>query len=65
MDLEYPYDGRTVPAYAALGNGGQFAMMIPDLGLAIAGFGGNYSDRSGGTTVGELVPAYILDAIVR
>lgn len=61
---EYPYAGRTVQAYYASGNGGQYVMVIPDLDLVIAFYGGNYNERAGGLAVSELIPRYILPAVM-
>ncbi|HYR12052.1 MAG TPA: serine hydrolase [Longimicrobium sp.] len=60
---EYPYAGRTVQAFYASGNGGQFVVVIPDLDLVIAVFGGNYNERAGGLMVADLIPRYILPAV--
>ena len=61
---EYPLAGRTLKAYAAFGNGGQFWMYIPELSLSIVGFGGNYADRSGIITANQLIPKYIIPAVL-
>jgi CubicO group peptidase (beta-lactamase class C family) len=61
---EYPYDGRTVQAWYASGNGGQYVMVIPDLDLVIAVYGGNYNERAGGLMVSEMIPRYILPAVM-
>ena len=61
--IEYPYKDRTVRAYFAGGNGGQGIMVVPDLGLVIATFGGSYSDRVGLHIQQELAPNYILPAV--
>ena len=45
------------------GNGGQVAMLVPDLELCIAFNAGNYSDRVGFRIQNELIPKYILPAI--
>lgn len=64
--IDLPYAGRTVRAYYAGGNGGQTSMFIPELDLAIATFGGNYSDNPRIFRVQrELVPELILPAIAR
>jgi CubicO group peptidase (beta-lactamase class C family) len=63
--IEYPYQGRRVRAYYAAGNGGQYSMFIPELGLVVGAYGGNYAERAGSITVRELIPNYILTAIVR
>lgn len=61
---EYPYKGRTVQAFSALGNGGQVVMAIPELDLVIAFYGGNYSDVPVTFTAERIyVPQYILPAI--
>ena len=62
--VEYPYAGRKTKAYAAFGNGGQFWMFIPELSLSIAGFGGNYADRSAVITANVLIPKYIIPAVL-
>jgi len=61
---EYQYAGRTLPYYFAAGNGGQISLAIPDLDLVVAAFGGNYADRSATKTTGELIPHYVLPAIL-
>jgi CubicO group peptidase (beta-lactamase class C family) len=60
---EYPYRGRTLQYYFAAGNGGQISMAIPALDLAIATFGGNYSEAAGLKTTKELIPGYVLPAV--
>lgn len=62
---EFEHQGRSVFAHHASGNGGQYSMFIPDLGLVIATFGGNYADPGGFFTLRELVPKHILPAVVR
>lgn len=62
---QYRFQGRVIRAYHASGNGGQYAMFIPDLGLVIAAFGGNYNDRGGFVSITELIPQHILPAIDR
>jgi CubicO group peptidase (beta-lactamase class C family) len=61
---EYRYRGRLIRAYHASGNGGQYSMLIPDLGLTIATWGGNYNDPGGFASLRELIPKQILPAIV-
>jgi CubicO group peptidase (beta-lactamase class C family) len=61
--VEYPYAGRTVQAYFASGNGGQEVMVIPELDLVIAVYGGNYNERAGWLMVNDLIPRYILPAV--
>lgn len=60
---EYRIKDRTLRAYFATGNGGQVVVVIPDLDLVIAGYGGNYSDKGGWTMVREYIPGYILPAL--
>ncbi len=60
---DYPYEGRTVRAHFMGGNGGQIAMLIPDLQLSIVFNAGNYSDRVMFRIQQELIPNYILPAI--
>jgi CubicO group peptidase (beta-lactamase class C family) len=62
-NIEYPYKTRKVRAYFAGGNGGQVVMVVPELDLVIATYGGNYSDRVGLQIQQELVPNYILPAV--
>lgn len=50
---DYPYKGRTVRGFMAAGNGGQIVLVIPELDLVVAFYGGNYSDRAG------LVPQWV------
>ena len=59
---DLPYKGRTVRAFMALGAGGQLAMGIPELDLAIAFFAGNYSSRTQGK-LREAIPRYVLPAV--
>ncbi|HEU0300289.1 MAG TPA: serine hydrolase [Longimicrobium sp.] len=61
--IDYPHAGRTVRAYYASGNGGQFVMVVPELDLVIAVYGGNYNERAGGLMVADLIPRYILPAV--
>jgi hypothetical protein len=59
----YPYRGRQVEAFFAGGNGGQIAMGIPGLDLAIVFLGGNYGDPAGLVPQREYVPKFILPAV--
>jgi CubicO group peptidase (beta-lactamase class C family) len=61
--VNYPYKGRTLQAYFASGNGGQEVMVIPELDMVVATYGGNYSDRAGWLMVRELIPKFILAAV--
>lgn len=60
---DFPHQGGTVRAFYAGGNGGQVIMGIPELHLAIAFFGGNYSDPVMFNTQRVYVPKYILPAV--
>ena len=60
---DYPYKGGTVRAHFMGGNGGQIAMLIPELDLSIAFNAGNYSDRVMLRIQQDLIPNYILPAI--
>jgi CubicO group peptidase (beta-lactamase class C family) len=62
-NMEYPYNGRKVRAFFAGGNGGQVVMVVPDLDLVVATYGGNYSDRAGLRVQQEYVPSFILPAV--
>jgi len=62
--MEYPYQGRTLQAFYAGGNGGQVVMGIPELDLVVAFYGGNYNDPVMFRTQRQLVPEYVLPAIV-
>jgi CubicO group peptidase (beta-lactamase class C family) len=60
---DYPYQGRTVRAFFAGGNGGQIVIGVPELDLVIAFYGGNYSDPALFIPQRKLVPEDILPAI--
>ena len=61
--MEFPYRDRQVRAYFAGGNGGQVSMGIPELGLAVAFFGGNYADPATFVPQRQYVPQYVLPAV--
>jgi CubicO group peptidase (beta-lactamase class C family) len=61
--IEYPYQGRTVRGFFAGGNGGQIALGVPELGLAVVFNGGNYGDRAGFRAQTEFIPQYVLPAV--
>jgi CubicO group peptidase (beta-lactamase class C family) len=61
--IDYPYKDRTVYAFFAGGAGGQAVMVIRELDLVIAIYGGNYSSRGARFVQQELVPRYILPAV--
>jgi CubicO group peptidase (beta-lactamase class C family) len=60
---EYPFEGRSVRAFMAAGNGGQILMGIPELDLLLLFYGGNYSDASALVPQRIYVPQYILPLI--
>jgi CubicO group peptidase (beta-lactamase class C family) len=62
---EFEHDGRRYLAHHASGNGGQYSLFIPDLGLTVVTYGGNYNDPGGFYTLRELIPKYILPAVVK
>ena len=62
--IDYPYQGRTIQAFYAAGNGGQVVMGIPDLDIVVAIYGGNYNDRVIFKIQRQLVPEYVLPAVV-
>ena len=62
---EFEHQGRVVTAHHASGNGGQYSMFIPALDLVIATYAGNYADPGGFYTLREMVPKYILPALVK
>jgi CubicO group peptidase (beta-lactamase class C family) len=64
-NVTYPYDGDSVTAFFAGGNGGQIVMVIPKLEMVLAFFGGNYSDMVYLTPQRKYVPNYIIPAIIR
>lgn len=63
--VEYPYQGRTIRAYFASGNGGQISMAIPELNLAMAFHAGAYNEAGGRKATREYVPQFILPAILK
>ncbi|HUQ29722.1 MAG TPA: serine hydrolase domain-containing protein [Usitatibacter sp.] len=60
--IDYPYRDKTITAYFASGNGGQVVVVIPDLDMVIACYGGNYNGRAGWAVVRELIPKHLLGA---
>ena len=62
--IDYPYKDRSVHAFFAGGNGGQLAMVIPQLDLVIAIYAGNYSDPKASIEIQQnYAPRYILPAV--
>jgi CubicO group peptidase (beta-lactamase class C family) len=60
---DYPLESGVVRTHFMAGNGGQIAMLVPDLDLAIVFNAGNYSDRVSFRIQEELIPRYILPAV--
>jgi CubicO group peptidase (beta-lactamase class C family) len=61
---DHPYQGRTVRAFYAGGNGGQVVVAIPELRLVVAFFGGNYNDVPTLFTAQRIyLPNHILPAV--
>ncbi|MDQ3283507.1 MAG: beta-lactamase family protein [Acidobacteriota bacterium] len=52
-------------SFYADGNGGQTVIVVPELDLVIAFFGGNYADRTGSIARREWVPEFVLPAVGR
>lgn len=62
--IDYPYQGRTIRAYFASGNGGQLSIGIDELDLAIVFQGGNYNDwQTGWIAMLDYLPNHILPAV--
>ncbi len=61
--IEYPFEGKTIQAFYAAGNGGQVVMGIPELDLVVAIYGGNYADPIIFRIQRQLVPEYVLPAV--
>jgi CubicO group peptidase (beta-lactamase class C family) len=61
--VDYPFRDRTVRAHFMGGNGGQIAMLVPELQLSIVFNAGNYSDRVMFRIQEELVPDFILPSV--
>lgn len=60
---EFDYQGHKVKAFYAGGNGGQVAIAVPELDLAVGFVGGNYADRVMFISQREYVPQDILPAV--
>lgn len=54
--MEVPYRGRKLQIVSANGNGGQVIASIPELGMVIGFWGGNYNDPAGYHWLRVLVP---------
>ena len=61
---EVPYRDRTTRVFFAGGNGGQVVMGIAELDLVVSFFAGNYSDPVLFRIQEELIPEYVLPAVV-
>ena len=61
--IDYPHRGKTLHAYFATGNGGQVVVVIPELQLVVAGYGGSYAAPGGLLMANEYIPRYILPAV--
>ncbi len=61
--FSYTHEGRSIKAYYAGGNGGQYVIVIPDLNLNIVIFAGNYNQRVMHKPKYEYVRDYILPAV--
>jgi len=62
--MTFPYKGRTVNAFYAGGNGGQYVFVVPELDLTVSFTGGNYNDRVPIYTArDDYMPNYILPAV--
>jgi CubicO group peptidase (beta-lactamase class C family) len=62
--IDFPYKDRTVSAYYAGGAGGQGVVVVPELDLVAANFGGSYAAGRGGLRFfAEFVPRYVLPAV--
>lgn len=62
--IDYPYQGKTITAFYAAGNGGQIIMGIPALDLVFAHFGGNYQDNVMFQVQRKMIPDWVLPAVV-
>jgi CubicO group peptidase (beta-lactamase class C family) len=62
--FSYPWRGRETPAFYAGGNGGQYVIVVPDLDLAVAIFGGNYNQRVMHAPKYEHVRDYVVAAVM-
>jgi CubicO group peptidase (beta-lactamase class C family) len=60
---DYPYHGGMVRAYYASGNGGQYVIVVPELDLVVAFYGGNYADRPARIPQQEWMPKFVLPAV--
>ncbi len=61
--MDYPWNGRTVHAYAALGAGGQDVIVVPELGLVVLSYASNYGDRISRDIQGRFMTQELLPAV--
>jgi CubicO group peptidase (beta-lactamase class C family) len=61
--IELPFRNRTVTAFYAGGNGGQYTMGIPELDMSIVFFGGNYGQAVTHLVKREHIPKYVLESV--
>ena len=61
---DFPYQGKTITAFYAAGNGGQIIMGIPALDLVFAHFGGNYQDDVMFQVQRKMIPQWVLPTVV-
>ena len=60
----YPFRGDEVQAQFMAGNGGQIAMVVPRLELVVAFNAGNYGYRTALEIQNDLIPNFVLTAVV-
>ena len=60
---EFEHGDRRVLAHHMSGNGGQYSIFIPDLGLTVLTYSGNYNDPGGFYALRELIPKQLLPAV--
>ena len=61
--IDYAYKGRTITGYWASGNGGQIVLVLPELDLVVAAYGGNYGGTAGWSMIKDYIPKYVLPAL--
>lgn len=62
--IDYPYKGRQLRSFAALGNGGQVTLVIPELDMVVQAHSANYATaRLTRAFQADLFPNYILPAV--